>query len=226
MTATLTDGRFSVNKAKLNFWVDVAIGIAGVISAVSGLVFLLPADQTGEILGISLRMWSTLHTWSSLAAVAGVGLHLVLHWKWALAMTRQMLPARRGLRGSVPASELVAAEAGGSPISRRAFLALGGMAAVATGLVAAGYRVLADAASAEESQSSSLAAGTAQETGVACRFGLVNDPYPGRCRRYVDADGDGLCDYSVPGSGSYLAGNEGGGLEGGLSRGRGNWGRP
>ncbi len=29
-----------------------------------------------------------------------------------------------------------------------------------------------------------------------CPKGLVNDPYPGRCRHYIDLDGDGICDYS------------------------------
>jgi hypothetical protein len=33
---------------------------------------------------------------------------------------------------------------------------------------------------------------------VSCPRGLVNDPYPGRCRLYVDQDGDGICDRSVP----------------------------
>jgi hypothetical protein len=31
-----------------------------------------------------------------------------------------------------------------------------------------------------------------------CPFGLVNDPYPGKCPRYVDTDGDGICDRSQP----------------------------
>jgi hypothetical protein len=31
---------------------------------------------------------------------------------------------------------------------------------------------------------------------VACPFGLVNDPYPGKCRRYVDRNGNGICDLS------------------------------
>jgi len=35
---------------------------------------------------------------------------------------------------------------------------------------------------------------TTQRT--ACPYGLVNDRYPGRCRRYTDRDGDGVCDYS------------------------------
>lgn len=33
---------------------------------------------------------------------------------------------------------------------------------------------------------------------TACPFGLVNDRYPGRCRRYVDRDGNGICDLSEP----------------------------
>lgn len=40
-------------------------------------------------------------------------------------------------------------------------------------------------------------AAAASTTGVvACPFGLVNDPYPGQCQRYVDANGSGFCDYS------------------------------
>jgi hypothetical protein len=40
---------------------------------------------------------------------------------------------------------------------------------------------------------------------VACRHGVVNDPYPGQCRHYIDRDGDGMCDLSVPGSGAGSA---------------------
>lgn len=29
-----------------------------------------------------------------------------------------------------------------------------------------------------------------------CPFNLLDDPYPGRCQRYVDKNGDGLCDLS------------------------------
>ncbi len=31
-----------------------------------------------------------------------------------------------------------------------------------------------------------------------CPKGLVNDPYPGRCGRYVDTNGDSICDLSQP----------------------------
>ncbi len=29
-----------------------------------------------------------------------------------------------------------------------------------------------------------------------CPYGMVNDPYPGKCRRYVDQNGNGFCDLS------------------------------
>jgi len=31
-----------------------------------------------------------------------------------------------------------------------------------------------------------------------CPFGLKDDPYPGECKRYIDTDGDGICDLSQP----------------------------
>ena len=29
-----------------------------------------------------------------------------------------------------------------------------------------------------------------------CPYGIVNDPFPGQCSRYIDLDGDGMCDLS------------------------------
>ena len=29
-----------------------------------------------------------------------------------------------------------------------------------------------------------------------CPYGLLNDPFPGQCRHYIDSGGDGLCDLS------------------------------
>ena len=31
---------------------------------------------------------------------------------------------------------------------------------------------------------------------TSCPYGILNDPYPGQCPRYVDLDGDGICDLS------------------------------
>jgi|GEM_PF-754296 len=39
---------------------------------------------------------------------------------------------------------------------------------------------------------------TPQTVHVLCPFKMVNDPYPGRCRRYRDQNGNGFCDLSEP----------------------------
>jgi hypothetical protein len=191
ITLRFMNGRISLNKAKLDFWVDLAIALAGAISAMSGLLLLWPAGLTTGILSISFRAWSSLHTWSSLAAVAGVGLHLALHRNWTIAMTKRMLLSVPQRQVVAPASGSGYAQAQGGPISRRAFLAIGGVVAVATGLAAAGYKATANAASVEDGQEVSTTAGTGQGSGVACPFGLVNDPSPGQCHHFVDSDGDG-----------------------------------
>lgn len=207
-----------VNRARLNYLIDVGIGIAGMVSAVSGLVFLLPGDPTTGILGVSYQGWSSLHTWSSLGAVAGVGAHMVLHWNWMVAMTKQIFSPTKQRQASEGIPTVVYADATGGGLSRRAFLVLGGAAALLAGAVVAGLKAISPE-TAEASLSSSQLAAAEQEGGVACPHGLINDPYPGRCHFYVDSDGDGICDYSVPGSGSNLASsNSEGGFRGGSHR--------
>ncbi len=46
-----------------------------------------------------------------------------------------------------------------------------------------------------------------QALGVACPRGLLNDPYPGHCRAYVDRNGNGYCDLSELGSGKIVPGS-------------------
>jgi hypothetical protein len=208
----------AMKKNVLNYWVDVGIGVSFVLSAASGLVFLLPAGSSSGsgILGIGYLVWNQLHTWSSLGLVAGVLAHLMLHWKWIASMTRKMLPPARELQEG-------AASAPGIKVTRRQFLSFG-FATVATGVIAAGYAIITGARVGDVEQEnnepllSEPERSTPQEnsdnepllnepeqsasTGVACPRGVVNDPYPGQCRRYTDSDGDGICDYSVPGSGN------------------------
>jgi len=88
-----------MNKAKLNYLLDIVIALAFLLSALSGLVFLVAGSggyQGGrntafrtQILGISRETWSDLHTWVSLVMIAGVVLHLVLHWNWIVCITKQ-----------------------------------------------------------------------------------------------------------------------------------------
>lgn len=97
-------------KAKLNYAVDVVIGLAFIVSALSGLVlFFAPSGYQGgrnpyylqSVLFLSTHTWNTLHTWSSIAMISGVGAHLVLHWNWMVCMTRKLLTVKRPVRNDV-----------------------------------------------------------------------------------------------------------------------------
>ena len=202
-----------MKKAELNYWIDVSIAITFVLSAISGLVFLLPVGFESGILGIGYSFWSQLHTWSSVGMVAGVLAHLMLHWKWIIGMTKKKLFPKRGLGNTSPVAAVVTMR---RVITRRRFLSLG-LAALFAGVIAASYSVFAgeqavDNTGQDDEQGLSLQQesdtqvtderSSLQQGGVACPRGLVNDPYPGRCRHYTDRDGGGICDYSVPGTGS------------------------
>lgn len=103
------------NKARINYILDVVIALAFILSAVSGLVLWLGGSggyQGGRnpayhatILSVSRAAWHDLHLWTSLVMMAGVGLHLALHWRWILCMTRDIFsPRRRRTREVCPAS--------------------------------------------------------------------------------------------------------------------------
>ncbi|MCJ7552111.1 MAG: DUF4405 domain-containing protein [Anaerolineae bacterium] len=265
-----------MKRAKLNYWIDVLMGVAFVISAVSGLVLLLPlgflSSDVTRTLGVSNSLWDLLHLWGSLAMITGVGGHLLLHTKWIVAMTKKLLVPRKrvGVRGATASAPGILSDTGATSSGRRRFLKLSGALLAASASMAGGATLLglriafgegdeetvaagasnvsqnalkshaphaqADAVKAAEQPRAAETApqdpapepaevpalsddgdvdaapaaepmsppdtepqtGAAENPCVACPRGLVNDLYPGRCRRYVDRDGDGICDLSVP----------------------------
>jgi hypothetical protein len=129
-----------VNKARVNYWVDVATGLAFVMSAVSGIVLLLPAslaDGQLRMLGVSYQAWNQLHTWSSLLMVAGALIHVALHWQWVVSMTKKTF------RPAASAPTMMAQPAGGA-LTRRRLLQLGGLG-LAAGIAFGGFRAFSDA---------------------------------------------------------------------------------
>jgi cytochrome b subunit of formate dehydrogenase len=102
-----------LNKARLNYALDVVIAFAFILSSLSGIAFMFmgsggyqggrnPDFQT-ELLGISRSNWSDLHALTGLVMVVGVLIHLVFHWNWIVCMTKQLLkPARRQTQEACP----------------------------------------------------------------------------------------------------------------------------
>ncbi|MCB8976763.1 MAG: DUF4405 domain-containing protein [Ardenticatenaceae bacterium] len=193
-----------MNKTQMNYWVDLLIAFAFIFSATSGIIFLFPISGS-TVLGISYSVWDQVHTWGSLLMVTGVLAHLVLHWKWIVAMTKKNFfsPAK--------SARPVPAVASGALVSRRRFLQAAGLGAVAVGAGAVGYKALFSKETAvatttetddtvveSESTSIPLTVISTQSTSTACPKGETYDPYPGKCHHYTDSNGDGYCDYSIP----------------------------
>jgi cytochrome b subunit of formate dehydrogenase len=97
------------NKARINYYVNVIIGISFVVAAISGVILFFAGSggyQGGrnprfaqEVLGVSHLLWKDLHNWSGIVMAGGVFLHLVLHWKWIVCMTRNIFEGTANTRG-------------------------------------------------------------------------------------------------------------------------------
>jgi hypothetical protein len=83
-----------LGKTKTNFWLDLAILTTFLLTALTGLLLwvVLPGGRgSGEtvLLGLTRHQWIDLHNWIALAMLAGVTLHLTLHWKWISCVSRR-----------------------------------------------------------------------------------------------------------------------------------------
>jgi len=70
---------------KINYWLDLGMGISFVSLAITGIL-----KFPGLIRNVNLP-WHTLsevHDWSGIVLCAFVLIHLMVHWKWIVAMTK------------------------------------------------------------------------------------------------------------------------------------------
>jgi hypothetical protein len=87
------------SKAKLNFVVDAMILAAFLAAAVSGVVSVIMPhggyqggrnpDFGQTVLLLSRDGWTDVHVWGSLAMIAGIAVHLALHWRWIVCMVKR-----------------------------------------------------------------------------------------------------------------------------------------
>ena len=98
-----------MNKATRNYYIDIVIGAAFLIAAISALAFLVPlnwidfsASTTPTVLGVNYGVWQLLHKWGGIAMLVGVALHLVLHWTWIVTMTKKALPTGKSREQEQP----------------------------------------------------------------------------------------------------------------------------
>ena len=87
-----------MNRTSRNYYVDVVIGITFLATAISALIFLVPINwidfstsTTPTILGLDFGVWQVLHKWGGIVMLVGVVVHLLLHWRWLVTMTKRVL---------------------------------------------------------------------------------------------------------------------------------------
>ncbi len=76
-------GKSKLNKhSQFNLFINILIGISGLICGLSGLYFLLlPAKP---FLIFTPLVWDLIHTWSGVVMTAAGILHFGIHWKWVV----------------------------------------------------------------------------------------------------------------------------------------------
>lgn len=102
-----------MNKTRLNYMLDAVIALAFLLASVSGIAFLFMGSggyQGGRNaafartwLGLARDTWDDLHTWTALIMIVGVVLHIILHWKWIVCVTRDLLKSMREARAKAEA---------------------------------------------------------------------------------------------------------------------------
>ena len=86
-----------MGKSKINYLIDLLMLISFVINSITGLIifFFLPTGvKRGSyqvFLGIIKQNWVDVHNWSGLLLILLVAIHLILHWKWIVSMTKSLI---------------------------------------------------------------------------------------------------------------------------------------
>ena len=82
-----------MSKIKLNYWIDVGLAISFFICFITGLI---KWPGLINLIGVSaykilyIKNISVLHDWSGLIMGLLVLVHLVLHWKWIVVVSKKM----------------------------------------------------------------------------------------------------------------------------------------
>jgi hypothetical protein len=99
-----------MKKGKYLFSLVTIMLLTGLAEAISGFIlwFALPSGGGRRNLaltywGLTRHSWIDIHDWVAIALVVIVAIHLIIHWKWVMCITRnlaaQLTEAFRSIKG-------------------------------------------------------------------------------------------------------------------------------
>jgi hypothetical protein len=80
--------RRKMNKTEHNFWLDVTIFVALLITTITGffLWHTIPHKLDIVFLGFSRSVWVATHICFGVVGLAGIVIHIIMHWGWLIAL--------------------------------------------------------------------------------------------------------------------------------------------
>lgn len=97
-------------KTRVNWLIDAAVFLSGVLAAVSGIYFLLVPSGGyqggrnpwyGVVILFTRHVWGDLHTWAGVAMIAAVVIHFSIHWNWVKTMAKRIWKSFGSARAKV-----------------------------------------------------------------------------------------------------------------------------
>ncbi len=87
-----------MSRTEHNFWLDVAIFVALLITTITGIVLWLVIPHKLDIvfLGFSRSVWVAAHIYSGVVGHAGIVMHIVRNWGWLEALRGRFLKGMPG----------------------------------------------------------------------------------------------------------------------------------
>lgn len=78
-----------MKRTTINYWIDFGLLISFLIVFITGVLKLPELNLRFMYTFIPGRTFAMIHDWSGLIMGALVVAHLILHWRWFVAMTKR-----------------------------------------------------------------------------------------------------------------------------------------
>ena len=87
-----------MKRTTLNYFIDVGMAFSFLLSAVSGILKLraIPRFLVRYDVYFPTYTITELHKWAGAILAGSVLVHLILHWKWLVLITKTMLRKKEG----------------------------------------------------------------------------------------------------------------------------------